>query len=433
MLDRRELFSSLGRPVGVALAAAMLDPVRARAAVRELAGTPGAPGALAADEAYWGVVQRAFAVDRSMVNLNNGGVSPSPAAVMDAMRRYQEFSNQAPAYTMWRILEPGREAVREALARLFGCDPEEVAITRNTSESLQTVQVGIDLEPGDEVLTTSQDYPRMMTTFKQLERRRKVVLGQFRIPAPLADPGEVVRAFADNITPRTRMILISHMVFLTGQVMPVRDVVRLGRERGIPVVVDGAHSFAHLVYRVGDLECDYFGTSLHKWLSAPHGTGMLYVRREKIAGVWPLMAAPAEMDGNIRKFEEIGTHPAAPALAVGEAVAFHQGIGAERKLARLRYLRDRWVRRLNDTGRLKLFTNLAPELSGGIATFALDGVDPAVLEKHLWEKHRIFVVTIKHDEIQGTRVSPSVYTTLDEVDRFGDAVERYLRKGEAAS
>jgi selenocysteine lyase/cysteine desulfurase len=433
MLDRREFFSSLGRPAGVALAAAMLDPVRARAAVRELAGTPGAPIELAADEAYWGVVQRAFAVDRSMINLNNGGVSPSPQAVMDAQRRYQEFSNQAPAYTMWRILEPGREAVREALARLFACDPEEVAITRNTSESLQSVQLGLELTPGDEVLTTTQDYPRMMTTFKRMERRKQVALRTFRIPTPLENPADVVAAFAANITERTRMILISHMVFLTGQVMPVRDVVRLGKARGIPVVVDGAHSFAHLVYSVADLECDYFGTSLHKWLAAPHGTGLLYVRKDKIPGVWPLMAAPAEMDGNIRKFEEIGTHPAAPALAIGEAISFHRGIGPERKLARLRYLRDRWVQRLAAGGRLKLFTNLAPGQSGGIATFAIDGVDPAALEKHLWEKHRIFVVTIKHDEVSGTRVSPSVYTTVDDVDRFAETVEAYAKTAPVAS
>jgi isopenicillin-N epimerase len=432
MLDRREFLGSVGRPMGVALAAAMLDPVRARAAVRELAGAQGSPDDLAGDEAYWGVVQRAFAVDRSMVNLNNGGVSPSPAAVQDAMRRYLEFSNQAPAYTMWRILEPGREGVREELARLLGCDPEEVAITRNASESLESVQLGIDFAPGDEVLTTTQDYPRMITTFKQMERRSKVVLKQFKIPTPLDDPAEVVRLYEANITDRTRLILISHMVFLTGQVLPVREVARLGKARGIPVVVDGAHSFAHVAFSIADLECDYFGTSLHKWLHAPHGTGMLFVRKEKIAGVWPLMAAPPELDANIRKFEEIGTHPAANALAIGEALSFYAGIGVKRKEARLRYLRDRWVTRLQATGKIKLYTNLKPGWSGGIATFGIDGVDPAELEKFLWEKHRIFVVTIKHEEILGNRVSPSVYTSVDEIDRFGDAVEEFLRKGAKA-
>jgi len=432
MLDRREFFGTLARPAGVALAVAALDTARARAAVRELAATPGTPDAIAADEAYWSVVQRAFAVDRSLINLNNGGVSPSPTVVQDAMRRYLEFSNQAPAYTMWKVLEPGRETVREALARTLGCDAEEVAITRNTSESLQACQLGFDLAPGDEVLTTTQDYPRMVTTFKQMERRYKIVLRQFKVPTPLEDPSEAVRLFASNITDRTRMILISHMVFLTGQVMPVREVARLGAARGIPVIVDGAHSFAHLDYKISDLECDYFGTSLHKWLHAPHGTGLLFVRKAKIPSVWPLMAAPPELDGNIRKFEEIGTHPAANALAVGEALSFYGGIGAKRKETRLRYLRDRWVTRLQATGKVKLFTNLKPGWSGGIATFGLDGVDPAALEKTLWDKHRIFVVTIKHEEVVGTRVSPSVYTTVDEIDRFGDAVEDFIRKGAAA-
>jgi isopenicillin-N epimerase len=429
MLDRREFFSTFGRPAGVALAVAALDPVRARAAVRELAATPGTPEALAADESFWSVVQRAFNVDRSLINLNNGGVSPSPAAVQDAMRRYLELSNQAPAYTMWRLLEPGRESVREALARAFGCDPEEIAITRNASESLESCQLGLDLAAGDEVLTTTHDYPRMITTFKQMERRSKIVVKQFKIPAPLDDPADVVRGFAANITPRTRMILVSHMVFLTGQVLPVREVVRLGEAHGIPVIVDGAHSFAHLDFTLADLGCSYFGTSLHKWLHAPHGTGMLFVRKDKIPGVWPLMPAPPELDANIRKFEEIGTHPAANALAIADALLFHGGIGARRKEARLRYLRDRWVTRLQATGKVKLYTNLKQGWSGGIATFGIDGVDPAALEKFLWDKHRIFVVTIKHEEILGLRVSPSDYTTLDEIDRFGDAVEEFIRKG----
>jgi selenocysteine lyase/cysteine desulfurase len=333
---------------------------------------------------------------------------------------------------MWKVLEPQRENVRQALARTFGCGAEEIAITRNTSESLQTCQLGLDLKAGDEVLTTSQDYPRMLTTFQQAQRRLGIVVRQVRIPAPLDDPSEVTCRFADNITDRTRMILISHVVFLTGQVLPVRDVVRLGRAHGIPVVVDGAHSFAHLVFTQADLECEYFGTSLHKWLFAPHGTGMLYVRRERIPGLWPLMAAAPEQVADIRKFEEIGTHPAANALAIGEALSFHHGIGPERKEARLRYLRDRWVDRLQATGRLRLFTNLKPGWSGGIATFALDGVDPQALEKFLWDRYRIFVVTIKHPDVHGTRVSPSVYTTVDEVDRFADAVVEFARKGAAA-
>jgi selenocysteine lyase/cysteine desulfurase len=432
MLDRRELLATAAGTVGLAAGAMSLHPARARAAVRELSQTPGEAADLASDETYWGVVQRAFVVDRSLINLNNGGVCPSPAAVLDAMRRYQEFSNQAPVYTMWRVLEPERETVRQGLARLFGCDSEEIAITRNASESLQTCQLGMDLKPGDEVLTSSQDYPRMMTTFQQMQRRHGVVVRVFTLPAPVADASDVVCRFAANMTDRTRMILMSHVVFLTGQVLPVRDVVRIGRARGIPVIVDGAHSFAHLVFKQADLECDYFGTSLHKWLFAPHGTGMLYVRRELIAGLWPLMAAGAELGTDIRKFEEIGTHPAAPALAIGEALAFHEGLGPKRKEARLRYLRDRWAGRLVRNPRVRLLTNLAPGMSCGIATFAADGVDHGKLAEHLWDRHRIIAVAIKHPDVNGIRVTPSVYTTLDEIDRFCEAVEAYLGKGRAA-
>ena len=229
---------------------------------------------------------------------------------------------------MWRILEPQREPVRQRLARAFGCDGEEIALTRNASEGLQICQFGFDLEPGDEVLTTTQDYGRMITTFKQRERREGIVLRQFDIPVPAEDPAEIVRLFESHITPRTRLILMCHMINLTGQILPVREVVAMGRRHGLPVIVDGAHSFAHFDFEHRDLDCDYYATSLHKWLFAPHGTGMLYVRRNLIADLWPLMAAPEPMSDDIRKFEEIGTHPAANYLAIAEALTFHQGLGA---------------------------------------------------------------------------------------------------------
>src|SRR5262249_49055823 len=230
-------------------------------------------------------------VDRSIINLNNGGVSPSPRVVQTAMQRNLDFSNAAPAYNMWSVLEPQREGVREKLAAEFGCDKDELALTRNASESLEICQMGLELKRGDEVLTTTQDYPRMITTFKQMERRQGIVLKQFKIPVPCEDLGQIVKLFAANMTPKTRMILMSHVINLTGQVCPVRDVVAVARKSKIPVIVDGAHAFAHLDFKIRDLDCDYYGSSLHKWLCAPHGTGILYVRKDKIAGLWPLMAA----------------------------------------------------------------------------------------------------------------------------------------------
>ena len=431
MPTRRHFLGSIGLPAVAALSGVGMGWSRPLAMLREVvpAMEAGAPDEIACNEALWLEVQQAFTVDRSLVNLNSGGVSPSTAQVQDAMKRYLDYSNTAPSYTMWQVLEPQREPVRSRLARLFACDREEVALTRNASESLQICQLGMDLQRGDEILTTTQDYPRMITTFQQRGRREGIVLRQFSIPVPAEDPAEIVRLFEENITPKTRLILMSHMINLTGQILPVKGVVQMARRHGIPVIVDGAHSFAHFDFTLDDLDCDYYGTSLHKWLLAPHGTGMLYVRRDKIASLWPLMAAPDKMDDDIRKFEEIGTHPAANYLAIGEAITFHQGIGPQRKEARLRYLRDYWAMRLLQQDRVRLHTSLRPGFAAGIATVQVDGLDSSDLVSHLWKQHRIIVVPIKHDEFEGVRVSPNLFTTLEELDRFCDAMEAVIRDG----
>jgi selenocysteine lyase/cysteine desulfurase len=429
-VNRRELLGAIYAPA-VAWSVGCRTALKADALdrVASLASASGTAESLAADEDFWFPIQEAFTADRSMVNLNNGGVCPSPAAVQEAMKRYLDHANTAPAYVLWRLQEPQKETVRTGLARLFGCDREEIAITRNASESLENVQLGLDLGQGDEVLTTTQDYPRMLTTWKQRARRDGIVLKQVKIPLACEDPAEIVRSFESGLTEKTRVIHMCHVVNLTGQVMPVKAVVAVARKRGIPVVVDGAHSFAHLDFKHADLDCDYFGSSLHKFLFAPHGTGMLFVRKERIRPLWPLMPAPEEMDADIRKFEEIGTHPAANTLAIAHAIAFHDGIGPARKQARMLYLRDRWAKRLAGQDRIRLHTSLAPGCATGVATVEIEGIDVEKLGAHLWEKERIFVVAIKHDEFHGIRVSPAVYTRLEEIDRFAEAMERVARTG----
>ena len=403
-----------------------------------IAGFPGPPEAVSRDEDFWSEVALAFTVDRSLVNLNNGGVSPAPETVQEAMKRHLDFSNSTPPpVALWEILEPRREGVRRRMARHWGVDNEEIAFTRNASESLQICQLGLDFKPGDEVLTTDQDYPRMLSTFRQRARREGIVLRQFSIPVPCEDEDEIVRLYESNITPRTRLILICHMINLTGQILPVRKVVAMARrargeggERDIPVVVDGAHALAHFPFSLAELECDYYGTSLHKWLFAPHGTGLLYVRRNRIRDLWPLMAADESLDDDIRKFEEIGTHPAANTLAVAEALTFHQALGDERKATRLRYLRDRWARRLLDySDRFRLHTSLRPGLACGIATVEIDGIDSGKLSAWLRRTFGIVVTPINHRQFEGIRVSPSVYTTPQEIDRFAEAMERAARHG----
>jgi selenocysteine lyase/cysteine desulfurase len=427
-IDRRQFLGAMAAPAAVT-ALVGLRPDSATAISRELSRVGGSAEEIARDSSFWFRAQEAFTADRSLVNLNNGGVSPSPAIVQDAMKRHLDYSNTAPPFTMWKVLEPQREPVRQRLSLSFGCDPEEMALTRNASESLQICQLGLDLEAGDEILTTTHDYPRMITTFQQRERRDGIVLRQFPIPIPSEDPAEIVRLFEEHITPRTRLILMCHIINITGQILPVRPVVEMARGKGIPVIVDGAHAFAHFTFDCSDLDCDYYATSLHKWLFAPHGTGFLYVRRDKISDLWPLMAAPEAMNDDIRKFEEIGTHPAANYLAIAEALTFHEGLGAERKEARLIYLRDQWARRLAENDRIRLHTSLRPGLACGIATVQIEGVDSMELSDHLWHQHRILVVGIDHPEFEGIRVSPSVYTTEEEIDRFADAMEDVIRNG----
>jgi selenocysteine lyase/cysteine desulfurase len=388
-----------------------------------------APADIAADEDYWREVQGAFTVNRAYINLNNGGVSPSPRIVQEAMKRYLDLSNEAPVYTMWQLLEPQIESVRQGLARAFGCDPEEMAITRNASESLETCILGLDLKAGDEILTTNQDYPRMITAWRQRERREGLVLKTISFPVPPPSMADLVKRFEQALTPRTRVIQLCHITNLTGQIFPVKEICRLGRERSIEVIVDGAHAFGHFPFTLKDLDCDYYGTSLHKWLFAPHGTGFLYVRKAKIAKLWPLMAAPAEMTDNIRKFEEIGTHPAANHNAIAEALTFQEGIGLDRKAARLRYPRDRWMRRLQGQKGVQIHTSFDPTMGCAIGNVGIGGVDTKKLADYLWAKRRIIVVPIVHEEYQGLRVTPNLYTTLEEVDVFAEEMEQVIAKG----
>lgn len=433
MQSRRQFLGAISLPTAAALAGVPIlkppSPGRWQALAEELSAHPGSPGKVAADEDFWAPVQRAFTVDRSLVNLNNGGVSPSPAYVQEAVKRHLDLSNKAPTYYMWQIQEPKKEGVRQGMARQWDVDPEEIAFTRNASEGLQILQFGFDLQPGDEVLTTTQDYPRMITTFRQRERRDGLVMTQVEVPTPATDPAEVVRIFEEAITPRTRMILICHVINLTGQIFPVRDIVEMARGYDIPVIVDGAHGLAHFDFTLAELGCDYYATSLHKWLFAPHGTGLLYVKRDKIADLWPLMAAPERMDSDIRKFEEIGTHPAAPCLAIGEALSFHQSLGGARKEARLRHLRNYWAKALLEHDRFVLHTSLDPAFSCGIANVQLEGVDTSALNRWLWNEHQIITVAINHPEFSGLRVSPSVYTLKEELDRFVDAMLHAARHG----
>ena len=429
MLTRRGFLRTTS---AVSAFAAFRDDAPARLAAAARTVDAGATDEVAADENYWREIQQAFTLDRTLINLNNGGVCPSPRVVHETLKRYLDISNQAPAYHMWQILEPNIESVRRRLAASFGCDPEELAITRNASEALQIAQLGLDLRAGDEVVTTNQDYGRMLDTWEQRVRRDGIKLSKISFPVPPPSLDDLADRLLRALTPSTRVLHFCHITNLTGQIFPVRRICDEARRRGVTTIVDGAHAFAHFPYSAADLGCDYYGTSLHKWLLAPIGTGFLYVRREKIPTLWPLTPAPATKANDIRKFEEIGTHPAANHNAIAEALTFHEGIGIERKAARLRYLRNRWASRLAKNRKCRIHTNLDPAHSCAIGTVQVTTIPTAEVVARLWEKWRIVATPIVHAEYEGVRVTPNVYTTVEEIDTFAAAMEQLAAAGPSA-
>ena len=421
MITRRR-FLGAGATGAVALTAFTDESLSRVAAAAARAADVPAPD-LARDESYWREIQQGFTLDRTIVNLNNGGCCPSPRVVHEAFKRYLDVSNQSPVYHMWQILEPNIETVRRRLAASFGCSPEEMAITRNASEALQIAQLGIDLRAGDEVVTTNQDYGRMLDTWDQRVRRDGITVKKISFPVPPPSLDDLADRLISAIGPKTKVLHFCHITNLTGQIFPVKRICDAARAKGVKTIVDGAHAYAHFPFTAADLGCDYYGTSLHKWLLAPIGTGFLYVRRENIEGLWALTPAGATRGKDIRKFEEIGTHPAANHNAIAEALTFHEGIGAERKAARLRYLRTRWAERLETTGRFRIHTSRDPAQSCAIGTVQVLSVPAGKAVQQLWDKWRIIATPIVHAEYEGIRVTPNVYTTLEEIDTFADAME----------
>lgn len=384
---------------------------------------------IASNEDYWSFIQQAYPASSSpILNLNNGGVSPSPQLVLDAVDRYSKMSNLAPSYYMWRILDQGREPLREKLAQLGGCDPEEIAINRNATEALNTVIHGLDLNKGDEVIGSIQDYPNMMNAWKQRALREGIVYNQLSFDFPIEDEDFIVDMYRQAISPKTKIIHVTHVINWVGQIMPVKKICQMVHERGIEVVVDGAHSFGLLDFDIPDLEADYFGTSLHKYLSAPIGTGMMWVKKEHISKVWPLFCDQDPTRGDIRKFETLGTRSFPIEQGIGEAINFHNGIGRKRKEERARYLKNYWAEKAKEIPGVNIHTSLKDSFSCVIAGVSIDGMTPRVLESTLLKTYKIHTSPISYENIDVVRVSPHVYTKPSELDRLVKALGELATK-----
>ena len=423
MKTRRSFFRKLAGAAGTFALTPLAEQALAEDVSDALVSLNRRPALEAAnDEELWSRMAQAYTVSPNILNLNNGGVSPQPKVVQDAVDRYYHLSNEAPSYYMWQILDKGREPVRRKLADLAGTTPELIAINRNTTEALATVTWGLTLTKGDEIIMTKQDYPNMIQAWKQKEMRDGIKIKWLNFSLPIENDDTFVKEFINATTSRTKIWHITQMINWTGQILPVKKLCEEARKRNIISIVDGAHTFAHMDFKITDFNPDYFGSSLHKWLCAPFGTGMLYVKKENIAGLWPLFPNDKPTDGNIRKFETLGTRSFAPEQAIGQAIDFHNAIGSKRKEERLRYLKNYWCEKVSANSRVRLTVSLKPEYSCALGSFSIDGMEPGEVSSKLFNEHQIHTTSIKWENISCVRVTPHVYTTTKDLDRFVDAV-----------
>jgi len=426
---RRKFFQRAGAFSAATILSTITKPAWSRnleSALRNAEGIPA--GDLAGEEDFWYYMQQSFTVSPELINLNNGGVSPAPKTVQDAMKRYYDYSNEAPSYYMWRILDQGREPLRKNLAKMAGCSEEEIAINRNSSEGLETVIFGMQLKSGDEIVATKLDYPNMINAYKQREMRDGIKMVWINLELPSEDEDYLVKQYVNAFTPKTKLVHITHIVNWNGQILPVRKIAQEAHKRNIEVIVDGAHSFAHFDFKIPDLDADYFASSLHKWLFAPIGSGMLYVRKEKIKTIYPLFATSDNpLKDDIRKFENLGTRPFFIEQAIGKALEFHEMIGSERKEKRLFYLKNYWMEKVKDLPKVKINTPLHPKWGCAIGNMGIDGKKASELDSFLMDKYKIHVVGIEWENIHGIRVTPNVYTTTKNLDLLVEGITAFAK------
>lgn len=427
--NRRKFVRQLAGVAGAATIAPFYNTLQGQSFINAIDSVKNIPpGSTAPDEEFWHYVQQAYTVSPNLINLNNGGVCPQPKVVQEAVERYNRLSNEAPSYYMWRTLDMNREPLRMKLAELAGCSKEELAINRNSSEALETVIFGLRLKAGDEIILSKQDYPNMINAWKQREKRDGIVLKWLDFEFPSEDEDLMVKKFVEAFTSNTKLVQITHIVNWMGQILPVKRIANEAHKRGIEVLVDAAHSFAHLDYKITDLDCDYFGTSLHKWLCAPFGSGLLYIKKDKISNIYPLFAAPDPDSDDIRKFENLGTRSFAIEQAIGQAVNFHQMIGSARKEKRLHYLKSYWTNKVKDLPKISLGTSSKPEFGCAIALLKVDGMDPNDVTQFLFQEYKIHTVAINWENIHGVRITPNVYTRLEDLDRLVKAITELSKK-----
>ncbi|MCI4668914.1 MAG: aminotransferase class V-fold PLP-dependent enzyme [Bacteroidia bacterium] len=374
------------------------------------------------DEDFWKLIRQAYHISPSIINLNNAGLSPQVRRVQEAEIRYLEFSNEVPSFNMWRVLGKDRNRVRENLAKMASVHVNEIAIHRNATEALDTIIFGLTLKAGDEVVLCKQDYPLMIHAWNQRAAREGIILKWVDLKLPSEDKEYLIKSYTSAFGPKTKIVHLTHMINWTGQILPVKEITEAAHQKGIRVILDAAQSFAQLEFSFSELGVDYAGTALHKWLGAPFGTGMLYVKEEHIVDLWPLFPTENPRDTSILKFENLGSRPTHAEVAIGQAIEFHELIGTKRKHERLQYLKEYWVEKATKLPFFKLHSSMDPQFGGVITNFSIEGQSYDETARLLFSRHRIHTSPVKWDGIEGVRATPNVYTSLVELDRFVQAL-----------
>jgi selenocysteine lyase/cysteine desulfurase len=374
------------------------------------------PAGLAKDEDFWATIRNGYKLKPDFINLENGYYNILPEQTLENFIRHVREINYQGSYYMRTVQFDNKKAIAAKLAVLAGCPADELIITRNTTESLDMIIGGQNWKPGDEAIMAEQDYGAMLEMFKQVSKRYGVVNKVLSVPNLPRSDDEIVNLYASAVTEKTKLLMVCHMINITGQILPIRKICDMAHSRGVPVMVDGAHAFAHFKFTIPELNCDYYGSSLHKWLSVPLGAGILWVKKENIGKVWPLIAEGDRNPDDISRLNHIGTHPVHTDLTILDAIDFYNIIGVERKEARLRFLQNYWTSKVRDLPHIILNTPADPALSCGIANVGIEGMKPAVLGDTLFKKYKIYTAPIDGQGVHGCRITPNVYTSTAELD-----------------
>jgi len=377
---------------------------------------------LASEEDFWLTIRKGYRLNPEMINFENGYYNFLPEQTLEKLISHIRDINYQASYYMRTVQFEKKTAMAAKLAALAGAPADEVVLTRNTTESLDTIIAGFDWKPGDEALMAEQDYPAMLSMFKQVAKRHGVVNKMVSVPNNPSSDEEIVNLYANAITPSTRLLMICHMINLTGHILPVRKICDMAHSKGVQVMVDGAHAFGHFRFTIPELGCDYYGSSLHKWLSVPLGSGLLWVKKENISKIWPLIAPYDMSPDDIRRLNHIGTHPVYTDLTVEDAIDYYNMLGAERKEARLRYIQNYWTDKVRNMSHVILNTPEDKSRSCAIANVGIKSLKPGELGDVLWKKYKIYCAPIDGANVHGCRITPNVYTTTRELDVFVDAL-----------